>query len=96
MNSRLRSKTVRKGSSRVFYSFQVVIEPDEGRWFAYCPLLEDRGAATWGYTREEALKNIQEVLQLVLKNMARHGEAIPQAPKDKVRVTHEPWVTVAI
>lgn len=79
-----------------FYSFQVVVEPDEDRWFAYCPLLEDRGAATWGYTREEALKNIQEVLQLVLKNMVRHGEEIPQAPQDKVKVTHEPWVTVAL
>jgi predicted RNase H-like HicB family nuclease len=85
-----------EGSPMSFYSFRVIVEPDEDRWFAYCPLLEDRGAATWGYTREEALKNIQAVLQLVLKNMARHGEQIPQEPKDNVKVTREPWVTVAV
>ena len=48
------------------YVFKVVVEPDQDGWHAYCPVLEDRGAATWGYTEEEALKNIQEVLQLVV------------------------------
>jgi predicted RNase H-like HicB family nuclease len=79
-----------------FYTFRVVLEPDDDRWLAYCPLLESRGAATWGSTREEALKNIQAVLDLVLKNMIRHGEPIPQEPTDQVKVTPEPWVTVVI
>ena len=38
------------------YTFQVVIEPDEDRWQAYCPELVQYGGATWGYTREEAEK----------------------------------------
>lgn len=44
------------------YSFRVVVEPDENRWSAYCPALEQYGAATWGNTRGEALKHIQEVV----------------------------------
>lgn len=77
----------------MWYAFRVIVEPDEDRWFSHCPLLESRGAATWGYSREEALKNIQEVLHLVLKNMIRHGEPIPQEPDDQVSLS---WVTVAV
>lgn len=29
------------------YVFRVVIEPDEDRWLARVPLLEQKGAATW-------------------------------------------------
>ena len=79
-----------------YYTFRVVVEPDDGRWFAHCPLLEAKGAATWGQTQEEALKNIQEVLQMVLKSMAKHGEAIPNEPVAEVRTVTEPWVSVAV
>jgi predicted RNase H-like HicB family nuclease len=48
------------------YTFNVIVEPDEARWHAYCPALESQGAATWGYTREEALKHIDEVVRLVI------------------------------
>ncbi len=60
------------------YTFNVVIEPDEDRWFAYCPVLEDRGAATWGYTKNEARANIYEVLKMTLASMIDHDEAIPE------------------
>ena len=59
------------------YRFRVVIEPDEDQWIAYCPTLVRQGAATWGDTREEALKNIREVLQMTLESMIFHGETIP-------------------
>ena len=39
------------------YTFRVVVEPEEDRWRAYCPALEAQGAATWGYTQEEALRS---------------------------------------
>ncbi|MEK7855366.1 MAG: type II toxin-antitoxin system HicB family antitoxin, partial [Acidobacteriota bacterium] len=45
--------------STVTYNFKVIVEPDGDRWHAYCPALVSAGAATWGYTREEALRNIQ-------------------------------------
>ena len=51
------------------YTFRVVVEPDEDRWFAYCPVLEDKGGATWGYTKEEALKNIREVVEMTVESM---------------------------
>ena len=51
------------------YTFRVVVEPDENRWSAYCPTLEKYAAATWDYTREAALKNIQEVVQMVLEEL---------------------------
>ena len=60
------------------YTFKVVVEPDEDRWHAFCPALEREGCATWGHTREEALKNIDEVIQLVVESMIEHGEQLPQ------------------
>ena len=59
------------------YIFPVVVEPDEDKWRAYVPELESQGAATWGHTREEALRNIQEVAQMVLEQMIEDGEPIP-------------------
>ena len=59
------------------YQFRVVVEPDEDQWVAFCPTLIRQGAATGGYTREEAFKNIQEVLQMTLESMIFHGETIP-------------------
>jgi predicted RNase H-like HicB family nuclease len=59
------------------YVFRVVIEPDEDAWRAYIPDLEDRGGATWGTTREEALRNIHEVAQMVIESMLEDGEALP-------------------
>lgn len=48
------------------YTFNIVVEPDEDRWRAYCPVLESEGAATWGHTREEALTHIREVLEMIV------------------------------
>ena len=59
------------------YIFPVVLEQDEDVWRAYVPELEPKGAATWGNTKEEALKNIQEVAQLVIEEMLEDGDPIP-------------------
>jgi predicted RNase H-like HicB family nuclease len=59
------------------YVFPVVIEPDEDVWRAFVPELESKGAATWGHTREEALKNIQEVVQLVIEELLETGASLP-------------------
>ena len=74
------------------YTFRVVVEPDEDRWFACCPALEGLGAATWGYTREEALKNINEVLQMVVAELIEDGEPIP----GDVQISEEPLVSVIV
>ncbi len=59
------------------YTFKVIIEPDGDKWRAYCPILEDKGASTWGETWEEAFNNIKEVLAMTLASMKQHGEKIP-------------------
>jgi len=78
------------------YVFRVVVEPDEDRWVAYCPALEKYAAATWGYTREEALKHIQEVVEMVVQELADDKEPIPEEPSEEVVVPTEPRVAVTI
>jgi len=74
------------------YIFRVKIEPDEDTWHARVPELEDRGAATWGNSQEEALRNIQEVARMVIEEMLRDGEPIPEG----VKVYNEPLVSVTV
>lgn len=59
------------------YIFQIELEPDEEGWRAFYPSLEDIGASTWGETREKALKNIQEVLSMIMEEFAEEGRPIP-------------------
>jgi len=57
------------------YNFKVVLEPDEdfdgnpSGWHAYCPALTQAGGATWGATREEALKNISDVVHMIVEEV---------------------------
>jgi len=72
--------------------FRVVIEPDEDAWRASIPELESRGGATWGKTREEALRNIHEVAQMVIESMIEDGEPLPPG----VAQVDEPVVAVTV
>jgi predicted RNase H-like HicB family nuclease len=81
-----------KGKGMKTYVFRVVIEPDEDRWSAHCPALRVYGAATWGNTQEEALKHIQEVVQMVVEELLEDGEPIPE----DVQVSQEPLVAVTL
>jgi predicted RNase H-like HicB family nuclease len=74
------------------YTFKIVVEPDEDRWRAYCPALEAQGAATWGYTREEALRHIREVLEMIVAELVEEGEPVPAS----VAVSEEPLVAITI
>lgn len=58
------------------YVFRIVLEPDEDAWRAFIPELEAKGAATWGHTTEEALRNIQEVAQMVIESLLKNGESL--------------------
>ena len=53
------------GTPAKSYVFRVVVEPDDDRWHAYCPALEELGAVTWGRSEREALDNIREVVEMV-------------------------------
>ena len=58
--------------------FTVVVLPDEDRWSAWCPALEKYAATTWGDTKEEALQNIQEVIEMIVQELIEGKEAIPE------------------
>ncbi|HTU48914.1 MAG TPA: type II toxin-antitoxin system HicB family antitoxin [Bryobacteraceae bacterium] len=74
------------------YNFKVVIEPDEdfdgkpAGWHAYCPALERLGGSTWGETRELALKNINEVVHMIVQELIEEGQPLPEGPHDSVEV----------
>jgi predicted RNase H-like HicB family nuclease len=74
------------------YTFRVVVEPDEDRWRAYCPALEEQGAATWGNTREEALRHIREVLEMIVAELLEEGKPVP----GNAAVSEEPLVAVTV
>ena len=86
------------------YAFKVVLEkdkwhdePDEAAvWRAYVPVLEDKGAASWGDTKEEALKNIQEVTQMVIESMVEHHEPIPETPSEDIKTFDSPLVAITV
>jgi predicted RNase H-like HicB family nuclease len=74
------------------YVFRVVLEPDEDAWRAYIPELEAKGAAAWGNTKEEALRNIHEVAQMVIEALLEDGEALPPS----VTEIDQPVVAVTV
>jgi len=78
------------------YTFRVVVEPDEDRWHAYCPALQQYGAATWGYTREEALRHMHEVVQIIIDELQEDGIPILAGPKDEVEVASDERVAVTV
>lgn len=82
------------------YLFKVVIEEDpfeDGRmaYHAYCPALEEYGAATWGHTKKEALKNIQEVVEMVIGELIKEGKPIPETP-DEAQTLAKQEITITI
>jgi predicted RNase H-like HicB family nuclease len=81
------------------YVFKVVVEDDQhedGRpaLRAYCPALESIGASTWGNTREDAMKNIQEVLHMIVDELAGEGKEVP--PDSLITSTESPAVLVTV
>jgi predicted RNase H-like HicB family nuclease len=78
------------------YAFRVVVEPDEGGFHAYCPALRRYGAVTQGASPEEALKNINEVVQMVVEELREDGIPLPNAPGDDVEVFEGTRVAVTV
>ena len=78
------------------YVFHIKLEPDEEGWRAFYPAWEKIGASTWGYTQKEALKNIQEVLEMVLEDLVELNDPIPEVPKGEGTISSEPRVAVTI
>ena len=81
------------------YVFEVVIKEDQfedGRpaYHASCPSL--KGCHTWGHTYNEALKNIEEAVELFVQDLLESGEQIAVAPEKGVIEVHSPSIAVTI
>ena len=63
-------------------------------WLAFCPALVESGVATWGLTEEEAMKNLQEVSEMVLADMVEVNDPIPEMPEGEGFVSVEPRVVI--
>jgi predicted RNase H-like HicB family nuclease len=74
------------------YVFSATVERDKDAWRAYVPSLEAKGAATWGKTRDEALRNLQEVAQMVIESLLDDGEPLP----GDIKVSDQPLVAVTV
>jgi len=73
------------------YTFKVVVEADEDAqgnpaWHAYCPVLANVGGASSGRTREEALKNINEVVRMIVEEFIEEGTPLPEGSSGDVEV----------
>jgi predicted RNase H-like HicB family nuclease len=80
------------------YTLRAVVEEDtfpDGSmgYFAYVPELEHIGGATQGKTAPEALKNLQEVLQMIIEELIEEKQPIPT---EAAKVSDEPLVTVTL
>jgi predicted RNase H-like HicB family nuclease len=62
------------------------------RYLLFHRIRDTTGAASWGYTREEALKNLQEATECVIGSMIARGEDLPEG----VKPSEEPLVAVSI
>ncbi|MSQ12590.1 MAG: type II toxin-antitoxin system HicB family antitoxin [Dehalococcoidia bacterium] len=76
------------------YTFRVELERDDEGWRACFPAGEELRASTWGETWEDALKNIQEVLSIIVEEFAQEGRQIPQTTR--ITVSEGVLVTVAV
>jgi len=75
------------------YIFHVeLVKEDDGRWSAGVPVLP--GCATWGYTQEEALRNIRDAVEAYVRDMKKAGEEIPEDPT--TQVIDEPVAAVTV
>ena len=78
------------------YTFRVVLEPYDEGWHIYVPELRGIGASTWGYTQEEAMKYIGEVLEMIIEEFEEEGKPLPAANNNNMSVSDGLAVTVTV
>jgi len=75
------------------YIFPVELEQEEdGRWSAVVQSLP--GCATWGYSKQEALKALQEATQAYIQTLLEQGKQVPSSADIEVKETPAVSVTV--
>ena len=64
-----------EGRPIIGFRIEVVIEPDEVGFHAYCPAL--KGLHTSGDTEEDAIENAKDAAIAYLESLMKHGDPIP-------------------
>ena len=77
------------------FKVEVVVEPDEDGFHAYCPAL--KGLHTCGDTKEEALENAKDAAIAYLQSSIKHGDSIPVGilMREEAEGTHYSYVNPA-
>ena len=71
------------------YIFRVETQKeDDGRWSVLVPFLP--GCSSWGYSEDEALRNIQVAVQCHLEAIIEDGGSIPEDKLGEVQVFSSP------
>jgi predicted RNase H-like HicB family nuclease len=64
---------------------QIILYPGEdGYWVVECPSLP--GCISQGKTKEEAIANIREAIELYIEDMRENGETVPEDQLDRMVV----------
>jgi predicted RNase H-like HicB family nuclease len=79
----MKAKTPTEPLAATPYIFRISVEPDEDRYCAEVPALP--GCHSWGYSYEEAVKNIKQAVELWIEVKREAGEPIPLEPADAIR-----------
>ncbi len=74
------------------YIFPIAFEEADDAWHVYVPGLEAHGAVTWGRSRDEALRNIQEVVQMLVEEFLEDGLPLP----DLITISDQASVAVCV
>jgi antitoxin HicB len=69
-----------------------LLQEEDGRWSAGAPSF--RGCATWGLSREEALRNLRDAVEAYVRDVHNAGGEIPKEASAAVR--DEPLVAVTV
>ena len=64
-----------KTEKPIGFRVEIIVEPDEKSFHAYCPAL--KGLHTCGKTEAEALKNAKYAAKAYLASLVKHGDSIP-------------------
>lgn len=67
-------------------------EEDDGRWSAWIEALP--GCSTWGYSKAEALRNLQDAVEAYLRALEKTGRKLPK--EATAHVTKEPLIAVTV
>ncbi len=57
------------------FCIRIVVEPDEGEFYAHCPEL--RGVHAGGATEEEAIQNAKHAAEAYILSLMNNGEPLP-------------------